>query len=51
MIEKRPRQYAAEISAMKTRAERAEALNAVPEKYREWVKRLVVLTFESRGGR
>lgn len=33
---------------MRTRSERAEALNAVPEKYREWVKRLVTMTFERR---
>ena len=35
MTEKRPRLYAAEIAAMRTRAERAEALGRVPEHLQE----------------
>ena len=40
-MEKQPRQYAAEIIALPTRACRAEALLAVPEKFRDWVRELV----------
>tara|TARA_R100000773_G_scaffold22815_1_gene20099 strand:- start:10266 stop:10421 length:156 start_codon:yes stop_codon:yes gene_type:complete len=43
--EKRPRQYAAEIMALKTRAERREALDKVPDKYKDWVADLVKSAF------
>ena len=46
MIEKRPRHYAAEILALKTKAERREYLEKyVPEKYRRMVKGYVVNHF------
>lgn len=40
-MERRPRQYAAEIVAMPTSGERAAALERVPEHLREWVRDLV----------
>lgn len=46
--EKRPRHYISEILALKTRAERREALDKVPEDYREWVRTSVVNHFEQR---
>jgi methylphosphotriester-DNA--protein-cysteine methyltransferase len=46
--EKRPRQYAAEIVALKTREERAQKLTEVPEHLRELVKKHVELTFKQR---
>lgn len=45
MTEKRPRQYAFEIAALRTKQERIEALNAVPEKYRALVKRHVEIIY------
>lgn len=41
IYEKWPRQYAAEIMALKTRQERRDALDKVPEKYKDWVADLV----------
>ena len=41
MNERRPRQYAAEIIAMRTAEERAAALDQVPEELRDWVRDLV----------
>ena len=46
--EKRPRRYIAEIMKMETREERKEALDKVPEKYREWVRKSVTNFFELR---
>ena len=46
--EKRPRHYIAEIMALKTREERKEALDKVPEEYKEWVRKSVVNFFELR---
>jgi hypothetical protein len=43
--EKRPRQYAAEIVALKTREERAQKLTEVPEHLRDLVKKHVTLFF------
>lgn len=45
---KRPRQYAAEIIALPMRAQRARALNDVPEFYRAWVAELVSDYFAKR---
>ena len=42
----RPRQYAAQIIALKTREERRAALEEVPEEYRAWVRTLVVMAYE-----
>lgn len=46
--EKRPRQYAQEIIAMKDREQRREALEQVPEQFRDWVKFYVVDHFNKR---
>lgn len=46
--EKWPRQYAAEICAMESAADRAKALEDVPEKYREWVAELVAIALDRR---
>ena len=46
MIEKRPRQYAQEICAMKTREERTKALEIVPSKFQNLVKTHVINYFE-----
>ena len=43
--EKRPREYAAEICALKTREERREALDKVPDKYKDWVAFYVTTSF------
>lgn len=43
--EKRPREYAAEIIALKTRQERKEALDKVPAKYKDWVASYVTTSF------
>ena len=45
---KRPRHYIAEIMELKTREERKEALDRVPEEYREWVRKSVTNFFELR---
>ena len=39
--EKRPRHYAEEIMALQTRQERRDALDKVPDKYKDWVADLV----------
>lgn len=46
MSEKPPRAYAAEIIKLRTKAERREALENVPDKFRDWVKDLVTMEFE-----
>tara|TARA_R100000426_G_C4795774_1_gene100535 strand:+ start:634 stop:795 length:162 start_codon:yes stop_codon:yes gene_type:complete len=46
--EKRPRHYAAEIMALKTRQERRDALDKVPEKYKDWVADLVKSAYSLR---
>lgn len=43
-----PRQYAAEIMAMKTRDERRAALDKVPEHFRALVKKHVECQFTKR---
>lgn len=43
---KRPRHYAAEIIAIKTREERRAALAKVPEHLRDWVEFYVKDSFE-----
>lgn len=40
-MERRPRQYAAEIIALPNKGERAAALDRVPEHLRDWVRGLV----------
>lgn len=40
-----PRHYAAEITGMKTRKERNEALQEVPDHLRDWVKKYVEIAF------
>ena len=45
-----PRQYAAEICAEPTREGRQKLLSEVPPEFREWVKRLVEMSFERRRG-
>jgi len=44
----RPRHYAAQILALKTREERREALSKVPPEYQERVKLYVENKFERR---
>lgn len=44
--EKRPRQYAAEIMKLKTREERTNALEKVPDEFRGWVEFYVRDAFE-----
>ena len=39
--EKRPRHYAEEILSLKTREERRQALEKVPDIYRSWVEEYV----------
>ena len=46
--EKRPRQYAAEIMALRTREERRNALANVPEHLRELTEAHVRITFDRR---
>lgn len=46
--EKRPRQYAEDIIAMKDREQRREALEHVPGQFRDWVKFYVVDYFNRR---
>lgn len=48
MLEKRPRIYAQEIAALKTRQERQDALDAVPSKFRQMVKIHVENIFRNR---
>lgn len=48
-MQKQPRHYTADIIALPTRAQRAEALAAVPEHYQEWVRDLVHDHFWKRG--
>ena len=48
---KRPREYAAEITLLKTRAERAAALAEVPEDARGITKRHVEIHFEIKKAR
>lgn len=48
MYEKRPRMFAAEILALKTREERQLALEKVPEHLRELVRRHVINEFSKR---
>lgn len=45
-----PRQYAAQITAEATREGRQRLLSEVPAEFREWVKRLVEMSFERRRG-
>jgi len=45
---KRPRHYAEDIIALPTREARLQALNAVPEQWRYWVKELVEDYFRKR---
>lgn len=47
--EKRPRHYAAEIVALKSRESRAAALARVPAMFRAWVKDLVEDYYWRRG--
>jgi len=44
-LEKRPREYAAEICDLKTREERRAALDKVPDKYKDWVASYVTISF------
>lgn len=46
-----PRQYAAEIVALRTQAERKAALAQVPAHLREWVADLVRIAWERRNDR
>lgn len=46
--DKWPREYAAEIIALRTKAERREALAKVPEHLRDWVWQLVMDRFERK---
>lgn len=46
--EKRPRYYAEEIIAMKDIEQRREALEQVPERFRDWVRFYVVDHFNKR---
>lgn len=46
--ERRPRQYAAEIIALRTKEERAAALARVPEHLRELTRRHVETEFDRR---
>jgi hypothetical protein len=46
--EKRPRHYAEEILALKTREERSAALAKVPDIYRSWVEEYVKEAFWKR---
>jgi len=48
IYEKRPREYAYEIMQLKTKHQRREALDKVPDKYKDWVSRLVIIAFELR---
>lgn len=48
-MQKQPRHYTAEIIALPTRAQRAEALAAVPEHYQAWVRDLIQDHFWKRG--
>ena len=48
MIEKRPRQYAAEIAELPTREERAAALARVPQHLQALTAEHVKTVFESR---
>lgn len=45
-----PRQYAAQITAEPTREGRRKLLSEVPPEFREWVRRLVEMSFERRRG-
>lgn len=51
MTDKRPRQYAAEIVKLKSRAERKQALENVPEHLRDWVKRIVEISYGIRANK
>ena len=44
-----PRQYAAEILALSTKADRKAALAQVPAHLSEWVRDLVLAAFSRRG--
>ena len=46
--EKRPRHYAEEIMALKTRQERRDALDKVPDKYKDWVADYVKSAYSLR---
>lgn len=48
-MDRRPRDYAQEICRLRTKEERREALENVPDKFRDWVKDLVTTEFERRG--
>lgn len=43
-----PRHYAAKILAANSRKERQAILDEVPERFKEWVKKIVVNEFELR---
>lgn len=43
---KPPREYAQEITQMKTREQRREALEQVPKDFREWVRKLVMMAYD-----